>query len=164
MIVERLERRALLANFGLDTTFGDHGYAPVIANMLLQSLPDGKILTAAGELGSVTNHASLTKLNPDGSVDTSFEDASSPSDLMFDSFVAVDGDRVYISGMLQPSGGLASDRRVFVRAIHLSDGSADTSFGDGGILSFVPRPFTTPNQYSVQYDAMTVTHDGGVLL
>src|SRR5213596_3442562 len=80
-IVEALEARCLLA-IGVDDSFGDHG---VVATQFPAAVPmrandsaiqsDGKIVMAGRAEFPGQGAFALTRLNADGSLDTSFGDA-----------------------------------------------------------------------------------------
>jgi uncharacterized delta-60 repeat protein len=125
---ESLERRALLAHVGLDVDFGDLGRAPVDASVFVSSSPDGKVL-AVGE-------TTVSRLNADGSVDNSFVDEGGAQAALGRMFwratdAMISGQRLLVAGTLESRRVPHSDS-VFVRAINLSNGRIDTTFGEGG--------------------------------
>src|SRR5688572_33381226 len=125
--LEPLEHRVLLAHVGLDPGFGDNGVAPVAATTFISEVPGGKIIAVDGD--------QAVRLNPDGTLDPTFADAHA-SDTRTATDASIGGERLFIGGYTSQVGSPA----VFVRALQLSDGSADTSFGDGGVASFIaPR-------------------------
>ena len=77
---------------------------------------DGKVL--------VTGQATLTRLNPDGTLDSSFANGGSLAlDVHADALVIQDDGKILLAGA---SGGVATVIRLN------ADGSLDTGFGDGG--------------------------------
>lgn len=150
--VETLETRRLLANIGLDTSFGANGTAPVSGSVLVADVADGKIV-AVGQSGGAT------LLNADdGSIDGSFHDAGvTPEES--DRFAIVRGNTLLIAGVNQ------TNHTVFVRAIKLDTGAVDSSFGDNGIANLHPvLPDATSTLLSAFPTGMIVTSDGGIVV
>ena len=121
---------------GLDASFGPGGKVTTpstgIANAVaLQS--DGKIVTAGGPF-------TLTRHNPDGSIDAGFGTNGkvttafgSGSGLAND--VAVQGDgKIVVAGSTRARAGFSNDDDFALRRYN-PDGSLDTTFGTGGIVS-----------------------------
>ncbi len=120
------------ADGSIDTTFGTGGIVssgPSFATgsgVVLQA--DGKIVTAGAVFGS-PNHFALARYNSDGSFDTSFGAAGK---------VVTDfGSTVPFGMLIQPDGkivltGGAGNGANFAVARFNTDGSFDSSFGNGG--------------------------------
>ena len=148
----------LLANIAIDPNFGVAGQAPTGGSVLLETLPDGKILAVAQAEGGGAYR--ITRLNADGTVDRSFRDALADGGL---GGMAVKTDSsVIVARMLTDN---PSEPRVQLRAVRLSDGAADASFGSGGIATFKPKsvdPRFTLSSFI--FASMTATSDGGVLI
>src|SRR4051812_16023900 len=101
--LQLLENRKLFAQFGLDTSFGEAGYAPVAADVFLSPLPDGKILTALNAANPNLPKDELTLLDAKGQVDDSFNDAGSPAGAI-DAAIMISDQRVYIAGITNAEG------------------------------------------------------------
>lgn len=126
------------ANGTLDTTFGTGGLVTTDFGGFEQGngvalQPDGKIVVI-GPLGGTLG---IARYNPDGSLDPTFgtggkvaTDASPSYDGAFD--VAISGAKIVVAGStgLYPFG--ASD---FLLLRYNGDGSLDSSFGSGGIVT-----------------------------
>jgi uncharacterized delta-60 repeat protein len=151
---ERLEPRRLLASIGIDLHYGGNGEAPAGGSILLTTLPDGKVLTAAQ--GGESSAYRVTRLNPDGTVDPSFNDAL--ADGSHGSRAVISGGRVIVARERGEDFELC--------AIRLTDGSADSAYGDGGgIATFTPGPVLplyTLDEATIT--SMIATSDGGVLI
>src|SRR5437763_5544888 len=130
-LIERLENRRLLADIGLDLTFGDAGAAPVGGDVLVAPVADGKILAVSGQ--------SAVRLNADGSVDPTFhlpEGAFGSNGFVLSDLSAVKNTtRLFFVF-------LGDGQTPTVRAFHLSDGSVDTSFGTNGTATIAVQPVT----------------------
>ena len=157
--VERLESRALLAHVGLDLNFGDAGYAPIDASLLVAPLPGGKVL-AVGALGAV-------RLNPDGALDEVFVDRGTKSDVTrFANMAVVAGQQLFIAGTTrdgtpeQPG----SETGLFVRKLNLKTGSPGSGFGANGVVMFQPVPAAAGALESFQPTSIMPTADGGVII
>jgi uncharacterized delta-60 repeat protein len=122
----------LNADSSLDTTFDadgrrtlDLGNVDSAADVLLQ--PDGKIVVV-GATGFPATHATVTRLNPNGSLDTSFDG---------DGTVRVDtgADDQAVAVALQANGKIvvAGSKAGSPLLLRLQPGGAlDTTFGSGG--------------------------------
>ncbi|WP_223472432.1 MULTISPECIES: M10 family metallopeptidase C-terminal domain-containing protein [unclassified Pseudomonas] len=113
---------ALVSSFGeagilhLPATVGIHPSSTF--DVSLQG--DGKVL--------VTGQDTLTRLNPDGTLDSSFANGGSLAlDVHADALVIQDDGKILLAGA---SGGMASVIRLN------ADGSLDTAFGDQGRVSW----------------------------
>jgi uncharacterized delta-60 repeat protein len=132
------------SDFTPDSTFGTAGVAPLNWSEFYFSAavqPDGKILIGGGEARNGV--ATLGRLNPDGSLDTTFGSGGSASTVFS---VTSGGDfgitSAFTSLLVQPDGqivaiGEADDVGVgghyfTAEARYQSNGSPDTTFGDGG--------------------------------
>ena len=141
------------ANGALDTSFGKGGtvvtpmgrsYGDVTEPHALVIEPDGKIVVAAG--GGAAPGFELVRYNPDGSLDASFGSGGIVSTV-----VGPFLESIPYALVLQPDGKLVaagqSPRNCpdtdavtcsmgeFGLARYNTDGSLDTSFGDGGIVT-----------------------------
>jgi uncharacterized delta-60 repeat protein len=151
-----------------DLSFGSNGLARVDFGSYFDSSwdvavqTDGKILVAGGsdvnqKVGET--HFAIGRLNPDGSTDTSFG-VNGVTDTSFGGVaeefrrVVVAGDgTIYGAGFQLATGGVFNPALVH----YLSDGSLDTTFGNGGFLK-VP----IPNGQTIT--ALLTTADGGLLI
>ena len=148
----------VLPNFGTDTP----GRTPPA--LALQ--PDGRIVIAgpgidAYALGSPS--FALMRLNPDGSLDTTFGQAGkevlpigSGTEVAEDVAVQPDG-KIVVAGFGYPASGTNSD---FLAVRLTPTGRFDTSFGSGG-LTYVPM---VPDSGMDSASAVAVLPDGKVLL
>lgn len=137
------------ANGGLDTSFNTSGkvvtdfdgLADGIQDLAIQ--PDGKILAAgfAERYGEQRNFA-IARYNIDGSLDTSFgEDGKVSTNITGNhdtvrSLILLDNGKILVGGSTNPAGGRLGLAR------YNSDGSLDTSFGDGGKIGTINSPGT----------------------
>ncbi len=135
---------ALLATpSGLDTTFGSGGRVSTPVGDIGQGQavviqPNGGIVTAGSrQIGTASDFA-LTLHHPDGTLDTSFgqggiaiTDFGGAEDKALDAALTPDGGIVAV-GEADPKGFLKSD---FGIARYNADGTLDTSFGTGGIVT-----------------------------
>ncbi len=120
----------------VDTSFGN-GLAGANSTVLAVAVQgDGKVLIGGGfSTVNGTNRGSIARLNSDGSVDTGFGNALAGASGTV-STVAVQGDgKVIIGGFFTTVNGTTRNRIARLN----SDGSLDTSFGNGlaGASSFV---------------------------
>lgn len=97
--------------------------------------PDGKVLIA-GEFTTYNGieRNRIARLNPDGSIDTSFDPGNGPSEVVKSIFLQPDG-KILIGGLFSDYNGTARNRIARLNP----DGSLDTSFnpGDGANSSVV---------------------------
>jgi uncharacterized delta-60 repeat protein len=156
--LEPLETRLLLAGIAIDPNFGVAGHAPAGGSLLLETLPDGKILAVGrGEEG---NAYRVSRLNADGTLDRSFRDALADGGSA--GAAVMTGSSVIVARM---GPDFQADLRVELRAVRLSDGGADASFGSGGVATFKPKSIDPRfSLYSFAVTSMTATADGGVLM
>lgn len=113
----------LNANGSLDTSFNPGlGSDGIIWSTLIQ--PDNKILVA-GQFNSINNvpRARIARLNPDGSVDSTFDPGVGPDDIVFAMALQPDG-RVIIGGQFTSVNGVSRNRVARLNA----DGTFDASF------------------------------------
>src|SRR3954471_19235003 len=76
---ELLERRLLFASYGPDVSFGDGGSVPAYAQDVIAPQSDGRIYTVGsyatnggGSDEESIYHTAASRINADGTVDTSF--------------------------------------------------------------------------------------------
>jgi uncharacterized delta-60 repeat protein len=132
----------------LDATFGSGGIArhPVeLSASAIAIQADGKIVTAGGErpAGGSNLDFILTRLNTDGTLDSSFDGDGRVftdfglSDVAFAVAIQPDG-KIVAAGLARSSSGV--DSREFAVARYSPDGGLDASFdGDGRAVT----PFTS---------------------
>src|SRR5437868_8610685 len=126
--IERLERRFLLALYGPDVSFGEGGHVDVPADSVLAVLPTGKILAIGGRQNpdvqdDTDTEIIASRLNPDGSVDSSF---GAQGAINFGDTVrppTFSGARFYLTD----SGSDVNDLLAFT-----PDGTPDPTFSDDG--------------------------------
>jgi uncharacterized delta-60 repeat protein len=154
-LCEALDRRILLAHIGLDVTFAGGGEAAVNGTMLVAPLQGGKVL-AVGPDGAV-------RLNSDGTRDESFVDREARSEVLRQPVTAaVREKKLFVAGTVYNDQGLAA---LYVRKANLTLGTVDTSFGQNGVVTFVPVKAVNGaelRQYFV--NAVLPTADGGVIV
>ncbi len=139
----------LTANGSLDTNFNPGigvttQIAPnvpgTVSAMLLQ--PDGKVIIA-GEFTAVnaTNRNNIARLNPDGSLDTSFDPGIGPNNII-NAMALQSGGQIVIGGDFTALDG---SNYSYVARLN-ADGSLDTSFSTGlGPDRFVNAVAIQPN-------------------
>jgi uncharacterized delta-60 repeat protein len=136
-------------NGTLDTTFGaggrvvtDLGLTDAARALIIQ--PDGKILVAGVtfEIYSVFGEIALVRYNPDGSLDTTFGSGGIVISFFGDqgcqaNSVALQGDgKIVVGGSLTVDFIIGEQSDVdFLVARYNTDGSLDSSFGNGGFVS-----------------------------
>lgn len=132
-LVESLEPRRLLSGGFLDPTFQQAGFT-LLSHVgdTAAALPDGKILVEGGA------GLFLTRLNADGTVDSTFgnQGISQPA-----AFAQVGGPTLIV----QPDGKILAGGFMYTGnggqialARFNADGSPDTSFGSGGVVALNP--------------------------
>jgi uncharacterized delta-60 repeat protein len=163
--LEGLEERTLLSPGDLDPTFGNGGLVisdfPGFANVTATSVavqPDGRVIVvgAASPSGGTGTRFALTRFNPDGSLDDSFGDGGRVTTPF--PGVAGAGARgiaVQPDGRIVVAGGAGG---AFALARYNSDGSLDTSFGTGGLV-------TTgfPGEFSANSIGVALQPDGRIV-
>jgi uncharacterized delta-60 repeat protein len=124
----------------LDTTFGTGGTAPLkvagpnVNAIAVQS--DGKILVASSDIGS---EGMVTRLNPDGSTDTSYGILGQAGSVSPTTAMVLQGDgRAVIAGNLITTLNTAANGFGVIR--YNADGSIDVNFGShGGVATGFPN-------------------------
>ena len=124
----------------LDTTFGTNGtitHTGIGNYFYATELPDGSVILSGDYETSSVSKAVVTKLKPDGSLDTSF---GSGGKYVIDQFSDVDYYETFSKAILQPDGKLVllygaeydngiDEETISVRMMRLnSNGSVDNSF------------------------------------
>jgi uncharacterized delta-60 repeat protein len=158
----------LAANGTVDTSYDGDGYlfggAGPLGGTSVAILPDGDYLVGGfGYLDAVVQYDWLvTRLNPNGSVDTSWAGdgrsewnsavAGGAHDYLYGMAIASDGS-VFVSG----SGGTGATNDMFVLK-YAPNGTLDGTFGSGGVATV----FTGPNSQSAA--DVIVQYDGSVLV
>jgi len=147
----------------LDTSFGTDGIArldtglPLYGDRHVVELPNGQFLVASAQGEGSFSHYSLVKYNADGTLDTRFGEQGQVafasevlSDYRGDITVQADG-KILLAG--------SNDSYDDFQLVRLNaDGSFDTAFGDGGVLSL---------DAGADYDSarsVTVQADGKILI
>jgi uncharacterized delta-60 repeat protein len=152
---------------GLDSTFGLGGWASVMIGtshnwgreVLIQ--PDGRIVVAGATHSGQNMDFGVVRLTADGRPDSTFGvngTATTPANGLFDMGLGMalqpDG-RIVVVGCAY---GLASSSDDFGIARFMPDGSLDTSFGSGGMVT---------TSFGTGYDCATrvvVQPDGGIVV
>lgn len=150
----------------LDPTFGNGG--KVITDFSQQSdiaqgiaiQPDGKIVVVGDSGVDLLRHSALARYNPDGSLDTTFGSGGrvlitldAGGDLLDSVAIQPDGKIVVGGALNQNNANLA-----FLVARFNSNGTLDTSFGNGG------RMVTTFGDASAQVNSLVLQPDGKILV
>jgi uncharacterized delta-60 repeat protein len=160
-----LEERTLLSPGDLDPTFGIGGLVtttfpgfPAVPAQSLAIQPDGHIVVAGftSNGGTPDSRFALARYNSDGSLDTSFGTAG----LVDTAFPGVATASAYglalqADGSIVVVGSASSNLRNYQFAVarYNSDGSLDTSFGTGGLVTTVFPGFSNAYAYSVAVQA-----------
>ena len=125
----------------IDQTFNPGGAGPGGAVLALARQPDGKILIG-GNIGlyNGTFRGSVTRLNADGTPDTSFNAGSNANSIVESIAVQADG-RILIGGFFSTFNGTPRNRIARLN----TDGSLDASFDPGSgfnnpVFSIVQQP------------------------
>lgn len=169
-LIEALESRVLLSGGTLDPTFGSNGISTWLAASPVNSAieqPDGKFLVT----GCVPSTAAsgdafgVTRLNADGSLDTSFGKggsalaATSQGQIEYQDAVAIalqsDG-KILVGGNVNPNALSGNPYSDFALARLNADGTPDTSFGVGGVV-------TTHFGTFARIDSLAVQPDGKII-
>ncbi|MEA2709354.1 MAG: hypothetical protein QOF78_1955 [Phycisphaerales bacterium] len=159
---EPLEARRFLSAGDLDPTFGSGGTSRIDFNwangynLVNQRMPDGKLLIGGnigGQLGGGGNGTLvLGRLNPDGSVDTTFGLAG-----QLDTGILAQGQDVSVhptTGKIAIAAKSATADEINV-AVLSADGVPDSSFdGDGRRVMTFPRNDTTNMHVAWQGDRL----------
>jgi uncharacterized delta-60 repeat protein len=140
---------------GLDPTFGGTGTVVVpgsfadIQGAVLQ--PDGKVVIVGTSQtgGFLTRNFALVRLLPDGALDPSFDGDG----IVISDFGGIEsGESVIVlgDGRLVLAGSRGTELPNHIRDValtrHLSDGTLDTSFGNGGLVLVDSAPSETAFQ------------------
>ncbi len=127
---------------GLDSSFGIDGLASTSLDMSIQPVhnalalqPDGKIL-AASESPASSYAWRITRLNSDGSIDTTFGTNGIVDTTFATQYALPNKIVVQADGKIIVGGKLSSGTNNLALVRYGSDGAPDTSFGAGGIASF----------------------------
>jgi uncharacterized delta-60 repeat protein len=152
----------------LDPTFDGDGKAVVSAELSWQALavalqPDGRVVAAGEACDTSSCDFALARLNPNGSIDTSFDadgmvltDLSGGVDLATSLAVQADG-KIVVAGIASPSGDVLLAR-------YDANGSLDPSFdGDGKVRTSVSCCAIWP-RLAVQSDGKMLVAAGSELL
>ncbi|MGP0066705.1 MAG: Calx-beta domain-containing protein [Isosphaeraceae bacterium] len=132
-------------DFSIDTTFGTNGIASLAWGEFYTCIalqPDGKILIGGGEGPLGGGQCTIGRLNPDGSLDTSFGQGGSVAASFadqasaFNSLIVQPDGKIVGIGYTAAAGGNAGSGSYTVAARYLPDGSLDSSFAAGGSLQF----------------------------
>ncbi|RZJ59418.1 MAG: T9SS type A sorting domain-containing protein, partial [Flavobacterium sp.] len=126
----------------IDTSFGNNGttgFAGIFWGPLTAALhPTGKIIIA--ESSPNTNGVStfaLTCFNPDGTIDSTFENDPMPGDTgrySYGIFVEPDG-KIIVAGRSTSVSDGGSTFFEFITARYNPDGSIDATYGTGGVVT-----------------------------
>lgn len=157
-----------LENGQVDATFGNNGIRTWsiqsgYSNYAMTSklTDDGKIIVSGHIFVSNSNcHVFVTRLNEDGSDDTSFGNNgslminSSSADVVENLEIQNDG-KMVLAGYRTPMG--ENDRMLVVRL--LEDGQMDNSFGEGGAVSLNLPGFHSSYAFDVE-----IQQDGKIVL
>src|SRR5581483_10732528 len=121
--IDALEHRRLLAQIGLDVSFGAGGTVDVPSGELLHVLPDGKILSAGVktifEDNDTDEEMIISRLDPDGTLDKTFGHNGELNPASFGAATFADN-RIYVAN------------EADTVTAYTIDGVVDTAFGDGG--------------------------------
>lgn len=161
--LESLESRITPSAGDLDPTFGSGGVqilnlSPYTSDFGLDTVvqPDGKIVIAGVRHDWPTSDGVLVRLNPDGSLDSSFDgdgivalDALGYEQLDFRALTLQSDGKIVATGS-QHSWGQSTSMGLIAR--FMPDGSLDTSFGSGGVVLTAIQP----NDIAVQNDGKIV--------
>lgn len=147
-------------NGNLDTTFGNNGQ--VVTNISVSDTffavgiqSDGKIIAAGeAEINGARDFA-LVRYNPDGSLDTSFgnegkitTDFFGLHDFAYDLVIQADG-KIVVAG----AAYINENTRRFALARYNTNGSLDTTFGNGGkVTTFIGGFSDIVNAVTIQPD------------
>jgi uncharacterized delta-60 repeat protein/uncharacterized repeat protein (TIGR01451 family) len=135
----------LNANGSLDTTFDPLlGANDTVYTLLVQ--PDGNILVGGAftQFHTAGNHG-VTRLQPSGLLDPTFNPGSSANDVVYSVFLPPGGTNIYVGGMFTAFNGT---RRVGLVRLFL-DGTVDTGFLDTAYNQFagLSNPIFNPDLY-----------------
>jgi uncharacterized delta-60 repeat protein len=132
----------LTANGELDSTFNPNqsGFDSTVKEVIVQ--PDGKLLVAGNFIKyNGVSIKRLVRLNPDGSVDASFNTGTSFNYMVYSIALQPDG-KIMVAGSFTTYKGVAVKKVIRIQ----SNGDLDTSFNIG------INPNDTPNLVVIQSD------------
>lgn len=117
------------ADGSLDTTFNPNAALGTSGSVGdIEILPDGKILVGTNlSIGNFTHKPALLRLNPDGSLDSSFQVPFLNQSGTVQQVLPLPDGRIVISGFLALPGYESNLAAGFIAAVH-SDGSLDATF------------------------------------
>ncbi|HEY0461480.1 MAG TPA: FG-GAP-like repeat-containing protein [Pyrinomonadaceae bacterium] len=151
----------------LDTTFDTDGKVSVVVNSSMSEIkaaalqPDGKIV-AVGQVGNLVNFSSISgfliRLNPDGSLDTTF-DGDGKRVVSFGPFTDPSDMALQPDGKILLAGRTGTNQLSFLIARFNADGSTDTGFGTNG---FSTIPFN--NGGSSFFNKIALLADGKIAM
>jgi uncharacterized delta-60 repeat protein len=157
----------------LDQSFGKDGWAtldaPDSSGLVYFGFEHDGQLIVGGEFNRSSTpepdyEATIFRLHPDGSLDTSFGGGDGIAQGFFAQQGGVLGDlEIQPDGKLLISGGTrVGDGTGFVIGRANQDGSVDTTFGDGGRVAVRP-PGTAPSPLHLSADQIVVQPDGHIV-
>jgi uncharacterized delta-60 repeat protein len=169
-LLERLEERRLMYAGALDHTFGQDGMASINLEFLGENVyanaaavdASGRIVIAGTLTGNGSQAFLAARLNPDGSLDTTFASSG-----LFE--VTTQGTPTFYGVAIQPDGKVVlagSDVAVsggpsFIDVYRLNtDGTLDTTFNSTGNVQYVDS--TDPG--SLQASALALQSDGKIVV
>jgi uncharacterized delta-60 repeat protein len=165
----------------LDTSFGINGIVTTDFNgydtanrVMLQS--DGKIVVAGQNFNFITDTTfgsddfALSRYNSDGSLDTSFgingqviTDVNGSSNSGYGSILQSDGKIVVVGDAYYDGSTTPTSTSDFSLSRYTSDGSLDTSFGTGGIVTTNITTGDLDSSYDVAYSVVQQS-DGKIVV
>ncbi len=154
--MESLEVRQLLAQIGPDISFADGGIATANGGILLKSLSNGETISIS-RLGSF----GITKLQADGSLDTSFGNHGiiAIGQRFTINSAAVTLNHIFIIGSSANHPGNQ------LLAFNITNGAFDKSFGGGDGKESIPlKPPGGGLSIQSSNESINPTPDGGVLM
>ncbi len=155
------------ADGSLDTSFGSSGWVTLdiegddqYADALALQ-PDGKLVMVGRSYDGSEYQIVLSRLLPDGSLDSEFadagmllEDLGGDYERFDDVAVQTDG-KILAAGLIRDSSG--EEKLALVR--YLADGSRDADFGDDGVATFVLE-----SGYDSYASTILIQPDGRILV
>ncbi|MBN3924983.1 DUF4347 domain-containing protein [Nostoc sp. NMS4] len=142
-------------NGSLDTSFGNGGklitnFGQDFGHKVLVQL-DGKIILA-GYIGNGSRDYVLVRYNTDGTIDSSFGNGGKVNGTNGYAAAILSDGKIVIAG-----GANSGTNNDFALARYNSNGSLDTSFGNGGrVLTPIGASFDTANTIAIQSDGKIV--------
>ena len=156
-----------LTNGQPDTSFGVQGisispfysgYGTFRQTIAVFVLPDGRLLVC-GDKKEVTNYDQQFSVEcylSDGTIDTTFGNHGDCSITPDDDFNDPECAVLQSDGKIIIGGNSYADEPIILVRIN-SDGTADTTFGNNGVVNYFP------NAYTGYLDDIYITHDGHIL-